>query len=302
MTSLPSYVCNTHDILAKLHDLEIPPEALLVGIDVESLYTLIPHDWGLRTVSFFLETAHPDFGAQNEIILELLELALTNNYFQFLDGYYQQTRGTAMGAPWAPSYACLHLGLWKWGVVYKMPMYLSRALTWLRYIDDIMMVWLGDREELDEFLSILNKNDRNTVLTHVIDANTISFLDLQITCVDTRLETCTYRKPTAANTLLQASSHHPDHLIKGIPVGQFLWLRRNCSKDDDFHKEATEMFARFKDRGYPQKTLKQAHKKAWLTDRRDPLADKTVSTNGNKKLTSTQAPLRIITNCPYLTY
>lgn len=56
------------------------------------------------------------------------------------------------------------------------------------------------------------------------------------------------------------------------------------------------MFARFKDRSYSKKTLKQARKKAWLTDRQDLLADKIVSTNGNKKLTSTQAPLRIITN------
>lgn len=166
---MPSYVCDTRNVLAKLHDLEIPPEAPLVGIDVESLYTSIPQDWGLRAVSFFLETAHPDFGAQNEFILELLELALTNNYFQFLNGYYQQMRGTAMGAPWAPSYACLHLGLWERDVVYKMPMYLSRVLTWLRYIDDIIMVWLGDRKELDEFLSTLNKKDRNIVLTHVID-------------------------------------------------------------------------------------------------------------------------------------
>lgn len=56
--------------------------------------------------------------------------------------------GTAMGAPWAPLYACLHLGLWEQEMVYQMSMYLGGVLTWLRYIDDIFMVWLGDEEFL----------------------------------------------------------------------------------------------------------------------------------------------------------
>lgn len=44
VTSLPSYVQDTCDVLAKLQDLGVPPGALLVGIDVESLYSLIPHE------------------------------------------------------------------------------------------------------------------------------------------------------------------------------------------------------------------------------------------------------------------
>lgn len=158
VTSLPSYVQDTRDVLAKLQDLEVPPGALLVGIDVESLYTLIPHEWGLRAASFFLYMTHPEFVAQNKFILELLEHAFVNNYFQFMDGHYQQTRGTATGAPWAPSYACLHLGLWELETVYQMPMYLSVGIYCLRYIDDILMVWRGDEEQLMEFLSALNQN------------------------------------------------------------------------------------------------------------------------------------------------
>lgn len=145
VTSLPSYVQDTRDVLIKSQDLDVSPGVLLVGIDVESLYMSIPHEWGLGAVSFFLEITHPEFGAQNEFILELLELALANNYFQLMDGYYQQTSVTAMGAPWAPSYACLHLGLWKLETVYRSPLYLSVVLTWLRYIDNILVVWRGKR-------------------------------------------------------------------------------------------------------------------------------------------------------------
>lgn len=38
-------------------------------------------------------------------ILTLLELVLTNNYFQFQEQFYLQLRGTTMGANMAPTYA-----------------------------------------------------------------------------------------------------------------------------------------------------------------------------------------------------
>lgn len=121
-----------------------------------------------------------------------------------------------MGAPWAPAYTCLHLGLWEQSVVYHSSMYLGHAFLWLRYIDDIF-IWNGGVQELQEFLSELNINDNNIRLTYTYDSNPLPFLDLLITIKGGRLETKAYRKITAADTLLQASSHHPPSLIKGIP-------------------------------------------------------------------------------------
>lgn len=53
-----------------------PGEIILVGIDVESLYTSIPHEWGIAVVFHFLDARFPALGAQNEFVIELLELAL----------------------------------------------------------------------------------------------------------------------------------------------------------------------------------------------------------------------------------
>lgn len=77
-------------MLNKILDLSIPQEALLVGIDVESLYTSLPHEWGTLAVHHFLDQRFPNMDAQNEFILELLDLALKNNFFQFVKHYYQQ--------------------------------------------------------------------------------------------------------------------------------------------------------------------------------------------------------------------
>lgn len=85
----------------------------MVVINIESLYKSIPHEWGLRGVMHFLEQKFPELGAHIEFVVETLEFMLENNCFQFLGVNYKQPRGTSMRAPWAPSYACLHLGPWE---------------------------------------------------------------------------------------------------------------------------------------------------------------------------------------------
>lgn len=174
-----------------------------------------------------------------------------------------------MGAPWAPSYACLHLGLWEEEVVFKSSMYLSHCRLWLRYIDDVLMVWEGSAEQLVDFVSQLNINERNIRLTYTYHGETLPFLDLQITKSGDRLTTCTFRKETAANTLLLAQSHHPKPLINRIPTGQFLRIRRNCSEDKLFLIEAGDLYQLFRERGYSHLPLKKAKDKALKSKRED---------------------------------
>lgn len=45
---LPSYVRDASDLLKSLDGLSIPPDALLVTIDVEALLSSIPHEIGLK--------------------------------------------------------------------------------------------------------------------------------------------------------------------------------------------------------------------------------------------------------------
>lgn len=236
---------DTRHVLAKISDLRVGHKMWLVGIDVESLYTSIPHSYGIQSVETFLDVHYPQFGSQNEFLTELLEFALYNNFFQFSKQNYQQIRGTSMGAAWAPAYACLHLGLWEEEEVFNSPMYLGHVHTWLRYIEDVFMVWRGNLKDLRLFIDHLNQNKRNIHLTCTCDQIEISFLVLWITVEEGQLHTRTFRKETAANTLLRADRHHPHWLKNGSPIGQFLRIKRNCTKDDACKKEGTEMYQRF---------------------------------------------------------
>lgn len=62
--------------------------------------------------------------------------------------------------------------------MFASSMYLSHAHAWLRYIDDVFMVWTGTQEELISFMEELNNNTRNIHLTYVVVCE-IPFRDLQ---------------------------------------------------------------------------------------------------------------------------
>lgn len=64
------------------------------------------------------------------------------------------------------------------------------------------------------------------------------------------VQTCTFWKEGAGNFLLLATSCHPTHTIRLIPVGEFIRARHNCSSADSFKKECDIITSRLKGRGY----------------------------------------------------
>ncbi|XP_069599281.1 uncharacterized protein [Ranitomeya imitator] len=83
-----------------------------------------------------------------------------------------------------------------------------------------------------------------------------------------------FRKTTATNSLLHYTSFHPHYLKKGIPKGQFLRLRRNCSTDTDVLQQSKDLLCRFKKRGYPGRAISGAFQHALQQDRSNLLTKK----------------------------
>ncbi|CAJ0967928.1 unnamed protein product [Ranitomeya imitator] len=182
----------------------------LVSLDVESLYTSIQHKDGMRAVRMFLTMSNYDVGLSN-FLMSLLGFALEHNYFLFKNTVYLQKQGTAMGAAFAPSYANLFLGAWERQIFFTNPIAdIEKVLFWARFIDDVLMIWQGTEEELLSFVSLLNTNEINVRLTCKRSQTQIEFLDILIRKGESNvLETDVYRKETAVNSLLHASSSHP---------------------------------------------------------------------------------------------
>lgn len=132
----------------------------MASVDVEALYTLIPHEQGLNAVAHYHNTRGRQYLAHGRLVVDLLQYTLTHNYFLFGGKVYRQLNGTAMGSPSAPSYANLYLGHWETTTVFgDTPTEESDHVgLWARYIDDIFIIWQGSRDEFTAFADQLNVN------------------------------------------------------------------------------------------------------------------------------------------------
>ena len=81
-----------------------------MALDVTSLYSIIPHDDGIKACEHFLNSKPSNSGLSTESLCELIATVLTKNHFPFNGDNYLQTMGCAMGTKMAPSHSSLFMG------------------------------------------------------------------------------------------------------------------------------------------------------------------------------------------------
>lgn len=162
---------DTYDFLRKVKQLQVPSEAFLFSLDVDSLYTNIETLLGLKVVRDCFEK-FPDASRQDKAILQPLELSLTKNDFEFEGAFYLQIKGTAMGKRFAPSYANIYMAQWEKTLFPKCP---KLPLCYLRFLDDVWGVWHHGLQEFQAFLQVLNSHHTSIKVKSVIDRQAIDF-------------------------------------------------------------------------------------------------------------------------------
>ncbi|CAJ0936595.1 unnamed protein product [Ranitomeya imitator] len=136
---------------------------------------------------------------------------------------------------------------------------IDRRKRRLWFIDDVFVIWKGSGESFSNFVNSLNINDFGLSFTFEWDRFKLPFLDVLIErSADGSLGTSVHRKSTATNSLLRWESGHPQALKRGIPKGQYMRMRRNCSDDNNFLRQSHDLRNRFHVRGYPDRILKNA--------------------------------------------
>jgi hypothetical protein len=256
-TKHPSYIKDTPDFLNKVSNITIDPDSYLITLDVESLYTNIDNQAGVRAVRDALQNSpHP---RRPQEIINLLALMLKNNDFLFNEDWYLQVGGTAMGKKFAPNYANIFMAKWESEALNKCP---KKPQCYFRYLDDIFIIWPHTREEFTEFLDILNSHHPNIKLKANIDNHSIDFLDVTIFKghrfeLTRKLDTKVYFKPTDTHELLHKSSYHPSHTFKGIIKSQIIRFKRNCSNEIDFENACHTLFSVLRKRGYAHSYLRK---------------------------------------------
>lgn len=102
MCQLTSYIKDSSYVIDIFQDYSWHDEYMWASLDVASLYTSIPPDVGIAAVQYFLSKNCQMHSKQSEFLLSSIDFCLHHNYFTFLDLFYLQRKGTAMGANFAP--------------------------------------------------------------------------------------------------------------------------------------------------------------------------------------------------------
>ena len=159
-----------------------------------------------------------------------------------------------MGTRMAPAYANLSMGEFERKALKD---YADQPFLWLRYIDDILMVWTHGEEKLHNFITYLNNIHPTIKFTSERSITSIPFLDVNIQLENRKIDTDLYCKRTDKHQYLLHSSSHPYHTKKAIPYSLALRLRRICSKDEFFEHRSAELLSYLTKRGYKDRFVKQ---------------------------------------------
>lgn len=256
-----SYIRDTYDFLEKVKDLRVPPGVILFSLDVESLYTNIETPLGLKAVRDCFDR-YPDSSRPEKEILELLELSLTCNDFEFEGEWYLQIKGTAMGKKFAPAYANIYMAQWEETVFPKCE---KRPLAYFRFLDDVWGLWSHGQQDFDRFLGILNTHHDSIRVQAVVKEEAIEFLDTTVykgpDFMSTgRLDFKMFFKETDTHALLHHQSYHPRHTFRGIVLSQLLRFKRICSREEDFQDAKRTLFRALRARGYSRTRLRGIYK------------------------------------------
>lgn len=266
VSDLPSFIEDTPDLLRALEELKtepIPDSAIPVTIDVVGLYSNIPQEEALQRMEEALET-RPECQKQKvptKFLITLLHLVLSLNIFTFNENLYKQLWGVAMGTRCAPTVANIFMGH-----IEKKILDLSTHSSliykgfWKRFIDDIILVWTGTEEELQEFIQFINSLHPTIKFTANYNFQTRSapFLDTNITITGGTISTDLYRKPTHSPQYLLPSSTHPPHCVRNIPYSLAYRIRRICSEEDTFEMRLQELKEMLTIRDYKPRIIDEA--------------------------------------------
>jgi len=179
-----------------------------------------------------------------DFLINLLQLVLKWNLFEFDEKIFRQLIGTAIGTKLAPNYADIVMAVIDELILKAAAKHGDGTFPisfYKCFLDNIFFVFLGSHKKLHEFLDEMNQIHPaicfticHTKLPGAVDTcecqelDKIPFLDTTISVKNNLIVTDLYRKPSDRVQYLLPSSCHPNHCHKNIPYSLALRIVRIC--------------------------------------------------------------------------
>jgi len=247
---------STRSFMEKLRKVKTAENCVLVTGDVKAMYTSIPLKRAKQTTMQALQSVDRE-KCSYEGLVALMDFVLDNNYFLFQGRLYQQMNGIAMGTACAPAVANIYAATFE---EISMPLWKEYGLIfYVRYIDDIFLIFQGPPQGLQELLSKVEIPGLEITWDHSFSR--LSFLDVDVRLSSGEIVTSVFRKEMNRYMYIPFSSGHPLSVKKALVKAERTRMKCICSSQELLH-ECEEVFRlNLYRRGYPSSLLLK-----WFSD------------------------------------
>lgn len=137
IVSVPIFVKNSRQVLKLVSGLKLRRGKKLFTSDAKAMFSNIDPLIGIRTISLHIsEYSHElTLYFPTEAILSLLKLVMENSLFKFGKTFWLQVFGTAMGTPYASSYATIFFAYFEQKNI--LPTFHTNLPFYIQFIDGI---------------------------------------------------------------------------------------------------------------------------------------------------------------------
>ncbi len=265
-----SYLKNTTELINTIEHLEtftqetLTEKIWLITADVEALYPSIPLREAFSITANLVKINHKNIASP---LIMMLHWVLFSNTFKYNNKSYLQLNGVATGSPVAPSVANLFMAHLENDVLDR---WRDKLILYKRYIDDIIIIFKGTVEEVEECKHSFNNMHSKIKLTWTVDEQNTTFLDLIIFKggrYPHKLDYKVHQKKLNNYLYLPWTSSHPANTKKSIILSETQRYVRNCSTFKHYFKVKNKFAYRLQQRGYPPAVINEVINKVKYNQR-----------------------------------
>lgn len=277
-----SYIKDSFEFVKRIIELPSSKNQTMISFDVDNLYTNVPVNEAIEITldNLFKGNNQPPIPFDRIQMKYLLELAVCNVPFRFLEDTYIQQDGVAMGSPLGPILADIFMS----NLEKKLNKFsTNKPLLWFRYVDDVFCIFT-EKQNIDDFFGRINRWHNNIKFTKETETGgKLAFLDVLVIrdAQNNKYLTTLYRKPTNTNLYLLYESNQCRRYKLGLIRTLAIRIIRICSNDEYKQDELRLMKETLINNGYPLHLIRRGIKEGECVVRK-----MTSTTINNQKVVS----------------
>uniref|UniRef100_A0A8D8TF38 Reverse transcriptase domain-containing protein n=2 Tax=Cacopsylla melanoneura TaxID=428564 RepID=A0A8D8TF38_9HEMI len=198
---------NSNVLIEDLKTITIPDTCMLISLDIDNLFTNVDMKTAMNLMIDIVKCTSDLSKDEVDQFVTYCELIYKSNYFTFGDQYYKNC-GLPMGSPMSPLLAEIYVDNFE-QKVFRTDV-ISLVLKYYRYVDDILLLFMGDLSQVDFLMSFINSVDKKLQFKVEVGENSINFLDTTISIQGNKIEWEIYRKTSYTDAIIPFNSVSPD--------------------------------------------------------------------------------------------